>query len=106
MLFMRISTFFLAVFVSLTLSSCVVKPTFKSDYDQDCQMLKREVQLSVEQVGHFQSLHCSNEECMSQFLIQVVGATIIFSTTAVISGSIAVVGNTLYWVDEQGKCSD
>jgi hypothetical protein len=70
-------------------------------------MVKKEVKLSVEQVvGFNNSWNCSNEECLSQFFFQVVGSTIVFSTTAVISGSIAGVGNTLYWVEEQGKCSD
>ena len=103
---MRISTFFLSVFLSLTLSSCVVKPTFKSRYDEDCQMVKRHVHLSMEEVGRFGLMNCSNEECLSQFLMQVVGATILVSTTVVVSGSIAVVGNTLYWIDERGECSD
>lgn len=89
----------------LLLGSCVVKPTVTSEYDEKCQVVKKKVELSVEQVQAFHQLHCSgNHECKAQFLAQVVGVALVFPLSAIISGSIAAVGNTMYWLNEQGQC--
>lgn len=91
--------------VCLLLSSCVVKPTVESQYDHHCQIVKKDITLSVEQLGRFNGLHCSgHHQCKAQFLGQVVGTAVLFSISAIVSGSISVVGNTMYWLSEQGKC--
>lgn len=33
-----------------------------------------------------------------------VSSALITTTSAIVSGSIALVGNTLYWAESQGKC--
>jgi hypothetical protein len=43
---------------------------------------------------------------LSQFLAQVAGSAAVFSVSALVSGSIAVVGNSVYWLDEQGECDN
>ncbi|KGJ89427.1 hypothetical protein [Thalassotalea sp. ND16A] len=89
----------------LLLCSCVVKPTVTTEYDNKCQIVKKKVELSVEQVELFEQLNCSgNDECKAEFLGQVVGAAVVFPLSAIVSGSIAVVGNTVYWLNEQGQC--
>ncbi|OUS30714.1 hypothetical protein A9Q98_04200 [Thalassotalea sp. 42_200_T64] len=90
---------------SLLLCSCVVKPTVTSEYDNKCQIVKKKVELSVEQVQFFEQLNCSgNHQCKEEFLGQVVGAALVFPLSAILSGSIAVVGNSVYWLYEQGQC--
>ena len=89
----------------LLLCSCVVKPTVTSAYDEKCKLVKKKVELSVEQVQVFKQLNCSgNHECIAQFLGQFFSAAIVFPLSAIVSGSIAVVGNTVYWLNEQGQC--
>lgn len=90
---------------TVLLCACVVKPTVTTDYDQACQIETQKVELSVEQLAMFHQLHCSNtHQCRSQFVGQIVGAALIFPLSAIVSGSIAVVGNTLYWLNEKGQC--
>lgn len=94
-------------FLFVLLCSCVVQPTFTQAYDKKCQVVKQKVELSVEQVKGFDQLNCSSShDCKAQFLGQVVGAAIFFPLSAIISGSIAVVGNSIYWLKEQGQCAE
>jgi len=54
----------------------------------------------------FDDLECSNKgDCKTMFLSNIIGSIIVFPVSAIISGSIAVVGNTIYWVEEYGQCS-
>lgn len=95
-----------AMLAPLALASCVVVPSVSEQYDQTCKLTKKHIELSVEQVDAFDQLNCSsNHECKSQFVGQVVGAALLFPLSAIVSGSIAVVGNTMYWLIEQGHCA-
>ena len=95
----------LFTFIFFTLCSCVVMPKVTHEYDEDCTVVKKKVELSVDQLQMFNQLHCSgSHECKSQFLGQVVGIALILPISAIISGSIAVIGNSIYWLNEQGKC--
>ena len=41
--------------------------------------------------------NCQNEECIVALLVPSVAS-------AVVSGSIVIVGNVVYWLEKQGKC--
>ena len=43
---------------------------------------------------------CTGDAC-AYFL---VGIGAVVATTAVVSGSVVVVGNTVYWLEKRGKC--
>lgn len=82
-------------------------PSVSEKYDKECQIVRKKVELTVEQVQAFEQLNCgSSHECKNQFLGQVIGATLIFPVSVVISGSIAVIGNTMYWLKAQHACKD
>jgi hypothetical protein len=54
----------------------------------------------------FNDLEYSNKgDCKAMFLGNIIGSVIVFPVSAIISASIAVVGNTIYWVDEYQQCS-
>ena len=81
-------------------------PKFTEKFDKKCQTVQKKVELSIEDAGIFGELECPNkEECKAQFLGQVLGSVIVLPVSAIISGSIAVIGNTVYWLEEQGQCS-
>lgn len=104
---MRLLNTLLLTFTLSTLCSCVVKPIVTQEYDEKCKVVKKKVELTIEQVQTFNQLYCSDShQCKSQFLGQVMSAAIIFPISAVISGSIAVIGNSIYWLNEQGECND
>jgi hypothetical protein len=81
------------------LAACIVVPQTRSVYDPDCKAMTRQVTLETAVIGGFTS--CSGEGCAAML------ATLGFVTAAsvVVSGSIAVVGNAVYWIERQGNCA-
>jgi hypothetical protein len=83
---------------TLLLSACIVLPRTEIVFDDDCKIQKRQMVLDVHQIGWFGG--CANEGCVAL----LVGAGAVATATAVISGSIAVVGNVVYWLERRGQC--
>jgi hypothetical protein len=81
------------------LPACIVVPQTQTVYDPNCQVMTRQVTLETAVVGGF--THCVGDGCAAML------ATLGFVTAAsvVVSGSIAVVGNAVYWVERQGSCA-
>ena len=80
-------------------------PSFTEKFDEKCQKTQKKVELSIEQVGMFDDLECSDKhDCKSMFLSEIIGSVIVFPVSAIISGSIAVIGNSIYWIEEYGQC--
>jgi len=77
---------------------CIYVPQTTEFYDADCQITVRHMELQVEEVGGFG--RCRNEGCVA--LLAAMGA--VSATTAVISGSIVVSGNIVYWFEKRGQC--
>jgi hypothetical protein len=80
------------------LQSCIVVPRTIEVYDPECQVVARHMDLQTVQVGYIS--RCSNESCAA--LVVAAAATV--TVTAIISGSIVVIGNTAYWFEKQGRC--
>ena len=88
------------VTLSVMLSSCMVVPRTVTSYNQDCKVQERRITLEVKAVR--QLANCVNgADCAG--LLAIYG--IVASASAVVSGSIAVVGNVGYWAERQGQCS-
>jgi hypothetical protein len=83
---------------ALLLAGCVVVPQTVQVYDPDCRVHTRQITLEAAVLGGFHS--CSGDGCAAML------ATMGFVTAAslVISGSIAIVGNVVYWAEKQGRC--
>jgi len=84
--------------VAALLPGCVVVPRTTTSYDRECQVVSKRVELEAVQVAQLGS--CRNADC--GVLLAVVGITAVGS--AVISGSIAIVGNVAFWLERQGQC--
>jgi hypothetical protein len=89
----------LALSGALALSACIVVPQTQTVYDPECQVMTRQVTLEAAVLGGFTS--CTGEGCAAML------ATLGFVTaaSAVVSGSIAIVANTVYWIERQGRCN-
>jgi len=83
---------------ALVLAACVVVPRTESVFDEQCQVMRKQMVLDVQQVAGLG--HCSNDGCLTL----LVAAGVITAGSAVVSGSIAVVGNVAYWLERQGQC--
>lgn len=80
------------------LCGCVVVPRTTERYDADCRTVAKQVELEVVQIAAIRG--CSGREC--GVLLAAAGATA--AVSAVVSGSIAVAGNVVYWLENQGRC--
>lgn len=80
------------------LQACVFVPHTTQAYDADCRIVSRRMEMQAVQVATIQG--CSNSGC--GILLAAAGATAVAS--AVISGSIVIAGNVVYWLEEQGRC--
>jgi hypothetical protein len=83
---------------ALLLQACIVVPQTRDYYDAGCQMMSKEIVLGATMIGRFQG--CAGEACA--VMLATMGA--VTAATAVVSGSIALVGNVAYWVERQGRC--
>lgn len=88
----------IALSLAATLSGCVYVPRTTEVYDAECQIRARHMTLDMQQVGGFGG--CSNQGCA--VLLVTLGAVTLAS--AVVSGSIVVAGNVVYWFERQGQC--
>ena len=89
----------LAAGAVLLLQACVMVPRTVERYDAECRTQARHMVLDAVQVGSIGS--CSNQGCAA--IATVAGITA--AASAVVSGSIVVVGNVVYWLEKQGRCA-
>jgi hypothetical protein len=93
-------TFTAVVLVGLMalLQACVYVPRTTAFYDADCRVSARRMDLEPLQLASIQQ--CGNEGCV--VLLVAAGATA--AASAIVSGSIVIVGNVVYWFEKQGRC--
>ena len=85
-------TWFLVLFF---VSGCFYLPKFEESKNDNCELVTKK--MTIENIGEFPQ-GC-NDECL---LIALGVAT----TSYIVSGSIAVVGNTVHWIEKKGRCED
>ncbi|KQU71359.1 hypothetical protein ASE08_00235 [Rhizobacter sp. Root16D2] len=67
-------------------------------YDEACQITARQMVLDVADVNVISS--CSGNHCV----VQLVGQAALLAASTVISGSIVVTGNVVYWLEKKRDC--
>lgn len=82
----------------LMMAGCVYVPHTTTYYNSECGSYERRMTLEVQQVGAF--VGCHNEGCVE--LLVLAGA--VTAASAVVSGSVVVVGKAVYWLEKQGRC--
>lgn len=95
--FTRLKTPALVV-ATVSLSACIVVPKTTTSYDTGCKIITKRVELEPVQVSAVE--RCGGKECGA--VLAAYGLVAVAST--VVSGSIAVVGNVVFWMEEQGRC--
>lgn len=76
------------------LQACVYAPKTVHVYDRHCQIVARHMVL--EQVQVMSLHHCKGDNC-----IGYLGAA---AASAVVSGTVVVAGNVVYWFERIGQC--
>ena len=95
---MRLRTAATVLAASLLASACIVVPRTETGYDPDCRITTHRVVLDMVQIGRINN--CSyKQDCIA--IVIGLGVT---AASAVVSGSIAVVGNMAYWAEQRSGC--
>ena len=84
--------------ICAALQACVYLPSTIETYDPECQVVAKQMTLQEVQVTAI--VGCQNQSCVA--LIIAVGATA--AASAIVSGSIVIVGNIAYWLERQSTC--
>jgi len=87
-----------ALAASALLAGCVVVPVTQTGYDPHCRQVTRHITLEPVQVGAI--VQCANRGCEAL----VIASAVSVAASTIVSGSVAVVGNVAYWVEERGGC--
>ena len=82
----------------LVLQACVLVPRTTEVYDANCKVMSKQMDLEPVQIAAIRG--CSNSGCTA--VLVAAGATA--AASAIISGSIVIVGNVVYWFEKQGRC--
>jgi hypothetical protein len=83
---------------AILMTGCVYLPHTTAAYDKDCGAETKSMTLEAHQVASLGQ--CSNEGCVAW----LVAAGVVGAATAVVSGSVVVAGNVVYWVEEKRQC--
>jgi len=98
-MFRALRKFATIIGTALPISGCIYYPKRVEVYDSDCNIKTRKLALGV--IASNSVPNCSGGNagaCLAA--IAAVGPV-----TAVVSGSIVVIGNTLYWMEKEGRCA-
>ena len=82
----------------LLLGGCVYMPETTTRYDPKCGIYERKMTMQPYQVGSL--MGCRDEGCVTG----LVAAGVVSAASAVITGSVVLVGNVAYWLEKQGQC--
>lgn len=93
------SRFVVGVVILCLLSSCTVSPKKVTRYDRDCQIYTEKLVLDYD-ADRIVLGSCSDESCVAMFMARAFQV----ATETIVSGSIVIVGNTIYWLKRQGAC--
>ena len=102
--FTQLTNRLVLILLSSTACACVVVPKKVASYDEKCMVSTQKVELTTEQIQTFEAINCNNNDCKIQFVGAIASSALVTTTSAIVSGSIALVGNTLYWLESQGDC--
>lgn len=87
-----------ALAAALLLAGCIVVPRTAEVYDPECRTLVRQVVLDTAVIGTIG--HCHNEGCA----VMLASMGVVAAASAVVSGSVAIIGNIVHWVERGGQC--
>src|SRR6187402_936808 len=102
--FAHLTSRLLVTLLASTVSACVVVPEKVASYDQQCGASTQKIELTFEQIDVFDIDNCIVHSCTEEIIGTLAISTLAITTSAVVSGSIALVGNTVYWLESQGEC--
>ena len=91
------------LFASLLTSACVVVPVTAEGYDPQCGVTTHHVALQTVQLSAMYNCEHAGGEAHVCAAMVLTSAGVL-AASAIVSGSIMVVGNVAYWAEERAGC--
>ena len=88
----------LSLIIALIVSGCIYTPKKVIIYDEMCDIEVKHMKLESNQIKSLTA--CENENCYASIL----GAGVLSAGSVIISGSIVVTANVVYWFEKQVQC--
>lgn len=80
------------------LMGCVYVPENTHSYDEKCNVMRKKKVLALEEA--IPMANCSNEACA----LLMASYGVVSAASFVVSGSIVVISNTVYWLEKPSNC--
>ncbi len=94
----------LAVLACLLTTGCVIVPVSIGTYDEECHVVTHRMELQTVELRMFYGCSGQNVQVPQACYVQVLAALGVTAASAVVSGSIMVVGNAAYWAERRLEC--
>jgi hypothetical protein len=86
--------------IVLALTACAY-PRVVREFDEECQVFTKRVVVDIKDTQSLDKcLKAARPDCRPELL----GLGVVLATSTVISGSIALVGNLVYWAERKANC--
>ena len=97
-----IKSLLLSLLATIFSVSCAVVPVVKphSPRDIECGISSHEYDSKMVEMGHI-SASCNSLECIVSIGVFAAAWT---GVTAIVSGSVVLIGNTVHWLEQLGPC--
>ena len=97
-MFLRITI----LIILFQLNACAVYPKFDTEATPQCDVFSRQFTLDMAVNDNA----CNKADNGGEMLLCLGVAGVFFTASAVISGSIVIVGNTVHFLEQQGRCEN
>lgn len=94
--------YLLACLASALTAGCIFTTEVVTRYDAACQIEVRQMVLTSQPFDFVLPHPCHDELC----LYVLAGEALLVPVSAVISGSVLLIGNTVFWMEKHGRCAD
>ena len=84
----------------ILLAGCVYVPEDAHSYDEKCNVMRKKKVLALEEA--IPMANCSNEACA----LLMASYGLVTAASFVVSGSIVVISNTVYWLETPSDCKN
>ncbi len=96
---MSLRTAVTAALAGTLASACMIVPVTIADYDPGCRLVTHHMELQAVQLAEIN--HCSGQGCEAV----VIAGLSLTAASAIVSGSIAIIGNIAYWAERRAGCA-
>lgn len=91
--------------IGFIFTSCAFVPRVAENQNTQCELVTKKLtlELAAADPGGVVGINCSTPECV---IAPLAVAAAVSSATLIVSGSIVVIGNSIHWLEQEGKCDD